>query len=1007
MTGKGKASTKILADGAVQDLAAIIREATVARSLDAVENLEWLKTNMPPYFFITMKEEMDAMLTLVQTLRLVPRQIKVNLLEQPNKLILARQDLPGSLYDTLKSMQDRPISYAEMTHSQKPLADGEHELEVQKFEFNLKSPDEIASAGPPKLPQGYIRPISTAMSKHYPDFDMSEFKDLLWLLWLNNPDYVTVSPSVRVARLLWLHQKCKQHGGLYLDVEPITDGDEKARLLFAVGNPPQSGYLAQTMEVFNRLEISVRRLYALSVTSKYHGYFLGSFYVTARDNARIEKDSDRFKQLQTELYNTQILSPLSDTYRVFVPERILTGEETSLVNAFIGFCHTTLAHNQPDRFYLDEVQGAFQHQPGMTRRFLNLFRVKFEPGLKDRDKAFQKALKETREAVEHFNTGHRRLDLTRRAVYRACLLFIEHTYKTNFFVPEKHALAFRLNPAYLMELGEEFTEDLPRVIPFRITFFFGRHGLGYHVGFSDIARGGWRTIICRERDDYITNTSTLFREVYVLAHTQHLKNKDIYEGGSKLTVVLDAVELKDESAVTQRLYKLQYGFTNAFMDIFVTKDGKTAHPQVVDYYQDDEPIEIGPDENMHDAMIEEIARIAVRRGYVLGIGIMSSKSVGINHKEYGVTSRGVMRFADVAMKQVGINIEKDPFTIKMTGGPFGDVAGNCMKLILERCPKAAIKSITDGTGALFDPQGVNHKALSEIVLKHDVAAFNPEKLNPGGYLLLRHETRKEALRDLYKKIECTDKGLKEHWITSDELQTEFGRLLFDIQTDLFLPCGGRPETIDHTNWQRLFDKNKHPSARVIVEGANSFITPAAREQIQKQGVILMRDASANKCGVISSSYEIIANLLMSEKEFLKYKEAYVNDVLRILEKRAAEEASLIFRRHDDQEEKQLFTEISAELSTEINDHYTRLFAFFSERPNLADKQVFQKTILDHLPAFIRDQAKYRARIKDLPLKIKFAILASEISTRIVYRGDWETDMETRLISYLKQPGAAG
>jgi glutamate dehydrogenase len=76
---------------------------------------------------------------------------------------------------------------------------------------------------------------------------------------------------------------------------------------------------------------------------------------------------------KTELYNTQILSPLSDTYRVFVPERILTGEETSLVNAFIGFCHTTLAHNQPDRFYLDEVQGAFQHQPGMTRRFLNLF----------------------------------------------------------------------------------------------------------------------------------------------------------------------------------------------------------------------------------------------------------------------------------------------------------------------------------------------------------------------------------------------------------------------------------------------------------------------------------------------------------------------------------------------------------------------------------------------------------------------------------------------------------
>jgi len=29
----------------------------------------------------------------------------------------------------------------------------------------------------------------------------------------------------------------------------------------------------------------------------------------------------------------------------------------------------------------------------------------------------------------------------------------------------------------------------------------------------------------------------------VLAHTQHLKNKDIYEGGSKLVLALDASEL--------------------------------------------------------------------------------------------------------------------------------------------------------------------------------------------------------------------------------------------------------------------------------------------------------------------------------------------------------------------------------------------------------------------------------------------------------------------------------
>ena len=80
----------------------------------------------------------------------------------------------------------------------------------------------------------------------------------------------------------------------------------------------------------------------------------------------------------------------------------------------------------------------------------------------------------------------------------------------------------------------------------------------------------------------------------------------------------------------------------------------------MDYYGEDEPIELGPDENMHDAMIEAIAELSVRRGYVLGGGIMSSKRVGINHKEYGVTSTGVVTFAEIAMREQGVDIRQRP-----------------------------------------------------------------------------------------------------------------------------------------------------------------------------------------------------------------------------------------------------------------------------------------------------------------------------------------------------------
>jgi len=176
--------------------------------------------------------------------------------------------------------------------------------------------------------------------------------------------------------------------------------------------------------------------------------------------------------------------------------------------------------------------------------------------------------------------------------------------------------------------------------------------------------------------------NTVFRENYVLAHTQHLKNKDIYEGGSKLVVVVNAPDAETKEEMTQALHKVQYGFTNAFLDIFLTEGGRAKDPRVVDYYGEDEPIELGPDENMHDEMIETIAELSRRRGYVLGIGIMSSKRVGINHKAYGVTSTGLVKFAEITMRELGVDIRRDAFTVKFTGGPNGDVAGNSMRLLL-------------------------------------------------------------------------------------------------------------------------------------------------------------------------------------------------------------------------------------------------------------------------------------------------------------------------------------
>jgi glutamate dehydrogenase len=361
----------------------------------------------------------------------------------------------------------------------------------------------------------------------------------------------------------------------------------------------------------------------------------------------------------------------------------------------------------------------------------------------------------------------------------------------------------------------------------------------------------------------------------------------------------------------------------------------------------------------------------------------------------------VIQTAEIALRQVGIEMSKDVFAVKMTGGPFGDVAGNSLRLLLDRCPKVRIVAMVDASGGFFDPQGADPRALDDIVLKADLDHFDPQRLHPGGFIVFRTQQRREAMRQLHRKLLRTEAGIEEQWITADAFFNETNRLIFETAADLFLPCGGRPETIDATNWACYFSADGAPSARVIVEGANSFISPEARNALQDRGVILVRDASANKCGVICSSYEIIANLLLSDEEFLADKETYVSDVLEILARRARDEAELIFSRHRQAEGRRRYTEISVEISQEINQWYARLFAFFQAHPALVEEPDFRRVLLAHLPVFIQRHEIYRNRPDRLPQKIKWAILAVEIATRIVYRGGWEQDFENRLRSYVK------
>jgi glutamate dehydrogenase len=968
----------------------------------AEKNLVWLRKHMHPFFFITMQDEKRALVTLASVLAVLRAGKRVVLDEEENRISLASLSEPGSFFDALRTVGERGIFLAELHHSLQAVPGADRLLEVLRFEF---SSDILPGSGRglSPLPKEKSLLVKAFMKRRYPSYESRHLEEDLALLIENNRRYAEISSPERIGRVLWLYRQGKVHEGLFLDAEEDVDSSflRESRVLFSVRNPPERGFLAQAMEVFRRLGIGVHRAYCLAMTDGKGSSFLGTFYVKTGKGKLLERDSKSFRTLKTELYNTQILSTTSRPYREHVLAGTMTGQEASLTNAFIGFCYTTLAHRHPDRYHLSEVVAAFTVNPEQTLRLCRLFLARFDPKLEKGEKAWPAALDKAEAAIAGYNTGHRHLDEVRRTIYRTALLFIRHTLKTNFFVPEKHALAFRLDPRYLDDLGDSFTGDLPSGKPFRITFFSGRHGLGYHVGFADIARGGWRTVICGDEDDYNENAETLFREVYVLAHTQHLKNKDIYEGGSKMVTLLDNSDVRDGLHRRQRLHNLQYGFISAFFDIFALKGGQPCHPMVVDYYGEEEAIELGPDENLHVDMIERIARQAEKRRYILGSGVISSKKQGINHKEYGVTSLGVVTFASAALKELGIDMERDVFSLKMTGGPKGDVAGNTIRFLLERCRRIRVRLIIDGSGLLFDPVGADRSELRRLLFKESIDGFSPKRIHDGGFLLSRRKRKKVGMQELFLKESRSARGVRKEWLSADEMQMELEGLLYSVAADLFIPAGGRPETVDDSTWQRFLGEDDIPTCRSVIEGANSFFTEGARKGLQEKGVILIRDVSANKCGVIASSYEIIANLLMSEEEYFDCKEEYVSDVMKILELRAEDEARIIFERHRESAGSVSWTSISENLSEEINREYFRLFDFFQERVDVLSQPALRRTLLSHLPQCIALDSRYRRRINRLPVKYRCAMAASEISRQVVYQGGWEEDLEKKVTAFVR------
>lgn len=542
-------------------------------------------------------------------------------------------------------------------------------------------------------------------------------------------------------------------------------------------------------------------------------------------------------------------------------------------------------------------------------------------------------------------------------VMTAFRVFNNAVLKTNYFTPTKVALSFRLNPSFLPPI--EYPSPL-----YGMFLVITSESRGFHLRFKDVARGGIRIVKSRSKEAYSINARNLFDENYALASTQQRKNKDIPEGGSKGVILLDP---KQQDKAREAFEK----YIDSILDLLLKAETPGIKNPIVDLYGKDEIVFMGPDENTAD-LVDWATEHARNRGAPWWKSFFTGKSPklgGIPHDSYGMTTLSVREY----VKGIYRKLNLDPSTVRkmQTGGPDGDLGSNEILLSNEK-----YTAIVDGSGVLVDPNGINKEELHRLAKKRQmISNFDLSKLTKDGYRVLCDDTNitlptgevvnnGTAFRNTYH---LRDSGL----------------------TDIFVPCGGRPESIDLVSVNKLIKDGKS-TISYLVEGANLFITQDAKLRLEQAGCVVYKDASANKGGVTSSSLEVLASLSFDDAGFVEHMchdakgnvpafyRAYVKSVQEKIQENARLEFDAIWREHEQTGVSRSI--LSDKLSTAITTLDEQL-----QHSDLWETEHVRRAVLeDALPNLLIEKIGLDTIIHRVPDAYLRAIFGSYLASRFVY-----------------------
>lgn len=439
-------------------------------------------------------------------------------------------------------------------------------------------------------------------------------------------------------------------------------------------------------------------------------------------------------------------------------------------------------------------------------------------------------------------------------IVRQYLALIKAMLRTNFF---QHNELGEPHPHMSFKLRPKLIPGVPEPRPAYEIFVYSPRVEGVHLRGGKVARGGLRW--SDRHEDFRT-------EVLGLVKAQQVKNAVIVPVGAKggFVVKRSMVNASREEIQAEGVecYKT---FIRGLLDITDNQiDGEVAPPvRVLRKDADDTYLVVAADKGT--ATFSDIANgLADDYGFWLGDAFASGGSVGYDHKKMGITARGAWVSVQRHFREMGRDVQTEPFTVIGVGDMAGDVFGNGMLLSDQIQLTAAFNHLH----IFVDPNPDEASGFAERKRLFELDRsgwddYNKELISEGGGVFSRASKSIPISPQMQERFQIDAQALTPFDLINALLKAPVD-LLWNggIGTYVKAASEQHSEVGDKAN-DGLRVNGGELRCKVVGEGGNLGMTQLGRVEFVQNGGRSNTDFIDNAAGVDCSDHEVNIKILLN------------------------------------------------------------------------------------------------------------------------------------------------